>query len=762
MEKNNKKFFNHGLLEEDKLEYRFYQETLVGSCAKKNSLIVLPTGLGKTIIAILLSIIKLHKNPDTKIVFLAPTKPLIQQHHKTFKEFLILDENNFASLTGSVNPEERAEIWDESKIFFYTPQTLQNDIINSRINLKNVSLMIFDEAHRAVGNYAYTFIADKYIKDAKNPQILGITASPGSDKEKIMEIIDNLFIENIEVRTKDSPDVKPYVQEIETEWIRIDLPKDFSEIKNIVEKQLKKCLNFLSKNDLISSTNLKKVNKIDLIRLQKALPKRIKESDEDKQILFDSLKTVALAIRFSYMLELLNTQGISSLSKYLKRLYSSAKEKKTSRTVKELMNQPFMNRINQITEKLIKLGIEHPKIMHLKQILEKQFKTKPESRVIVFCHFRASGKIILNNLDEIDSIRSVRFIGQQSKRGDKGLTQKQQAEILKKFKDGTYNTLIATSVAEEGLDIAECDLIVFYDTVPSAIRDIQRRGRTGRREKGKIIILMTKNTRDESYYWVSYHKKKKMKSLLNEMKEISAHLEAKAKKIPQKKISDYIPKKENEKGPLEKLKIIIDSRESSSSILKVLSKLEVEIETKRLEVGDYILSDRVAIERKTTKDFVDSIIDGRLFKELIKLKNTYSRVFLIVEGEFVYGLIGMNKKAVQGAIISIILDFYTPVIFTEGSKETADWLFKIIKKENAEKRKPVIRHDKTPKDENKTLEFILSGFPNIDNYRAKNLLEYFKTLENIFNAPIDAIKNVEGIGNKIAEDMKKILQTKYD
>jgi Fanconi anemia group M protein len=765
IENSDKKYFNHELLKKDKIEHRFYQEIIVGTCAKQNSLVVLPTGLGKTIIAILISIIKLSKIPQKKVVFLAPTKPLIQQHYDTYKDCLDLDDSNLVLLTGSIAPDKRAKIWNEAKICFYTPQTLQNDIINSQINLNDVSLIIFDEAHRAVGNYSYTFISDSYIRDSKNPQILGITASPGSDKQKILEIIQNLHIEKIEVRTDESPDVKPYIQPTEIEWIKIDLPEDFSTIKKILEEKLKECLIFLSENNLINSTSISSVNRTDLIKLQKSIPQKIKKADEeesDKKILFDSLKRCALAIRFTYMLELLETQGISSLSKYLDKLYKSTSKKSTSRTVKELMNQIFMNRINQITQKLIDEGIEHPKISILKDILEKQFKTKPESRVIVFCHFRVSGKIILSNLQEIDEIKPIRFVGQQNKAGDKGLSQKEQIQILENFKLGIYNTLIATSVAEEGLDIAECDLIIFYDTVPSAIRDIQRRGRTGRRAPGRVIILMTKGTRDESYYWVSYHKKKKMNSLLDDMVEISNKLEESRKKKPQKKISDFIPKDKKGSKKEKNVKIIVDSRESSSKILKILSKLDVKIESKKLDIGDYILSNRVAVERKTSKDFIDSIIDGRLFKEIIKLKNTYSRAFVVIEGEFIYGLIGLNKNAIQGAIISIFLDYYIPVIFTETAEETAEWLYKIGKREISEKRKPVIRPDKTPQDMKKVQEFILSGFPDIDNYRAKQLLSYFQTLEKIFNAPIEAITNVQGIGDKIAEKIKEILEYKYE
>ncbi len=765
MENRTKKYFNHKLLKKDKIEYRAYQEAIMGACANKNSLVVLPTGLGKTIIAILICIVRLHKYPGSQIIFLAPTKPLIQQHYQTFKELSNFNEDQMVLITGAISPEKRVNLYKTGQFFFITPQTLQNDIINSRIDLSNVSLIVFDEAHRAIGNYAYVLIAEKYITNAKFPQILAITASPGSIKEKILEIIENLHIKKIEVRTEDSPDVKPFIQPIELKWLRIDLPKEFNEIKNILETKLKECLLILKKNALINSINISSINRTDLIKLQKSLPRKIQEANENKQELFESLRTVAIAIRFSYMLELLETQGISSLSRYLDKLYEDSSKKDSSRTIRDLMSQPFMNKINQISKNLIKKGVEHPKIPILQDLLEKQFRKKPESRVIIFCHFRVTTKTLEKIFQDNPIIKAARFVGQQTKTGDKGLSQKDQIIILDNFKSGIYNTLIATSVAEEGLDIAECDMIIFYDTVPSAIRDIQRRGRTGRKKPGKVIILTAKNTRDESYYWVSYSKKKKMKSLLDDLIEISQKLDAQAKSHTQTSISDFIiknKKKNNEKQDI-KIQIIVDSRESSSSILKHLSKMGADIKIEKLDIGDYILSDKVAIERKTVNDLINSIIDSRLFKELKSLKSVYLKTFLVIEGEIIYEFSRIRKEALQGAIVSVMLDFYVPVIFTKSPEETAEWLYKLAKKEQIKGKKPLIRPDKTPLSYNikRIQEFILAGFPDIDSKRAQDLLNYFGSLEEIFNAPIEALMNVKGIGKKIAKQIKEILKAKY-
>ena len=228
------KFFTHKLIKQGAVERRLYQETILGTCSSVNSLVILPTGLGKTIIAALIAVNRLSKYPNSQIIFLAPTKPLVAQHYQTFKDILVLDEE-LQMLTGSTAAKKRGVIFKNAKILFYTPQTLQNDIITGVVNLTDVSFIIFDEAHRAVGEYAYCFIADRFVQTATHPLILGITASPGATKEKINTVLENLSIHNIEVRTEKSPDVVQYVQEIEIRWIKVELPPEFQEIKTRIE-----------------------------------------------------------------------------------------------------------------------------------------------------------------------------------------------------------------------------------------------------------------------------------------------------------------------------------------------------------------------------------------------------------------------------------------------------------------------------------------------------------------------------------------------
>src|SRR3989344_4713831 len=191
---------------------RLYQETIFSTAAQKNTLVVLPTGIGKTNVFLMLAAHRLKQFPNSKVLFIGPTRPLVEQYILVFRKHFDIKEDEMAVFTGFVSPGKRAEMLKSAKVIFSTPQGLENDIISGRIRLDDVSLLGVDEAHRAVGGYAYVFIAKKYQKTALYPRILALTASPGSDLEKISEVCSNLFIEEIEVRTPDDPDVKPYVQ----------------------------------------------------------------------------------------------------------------------------------------------------------------------------------------------------------------------------------------------------------------------------------------------------------------------------------------------------------------------------------------------------------------------------------------------------------------------------------------------------------------------------------------------------------------------
>ncbi|NVM28635.1 MAG: DEAD/DEAH box helicase family protein [Candidatus Helarchaeota archaeon] len=749
-------FFQHPLLKQNALERRLYQETILGTCNNINSLIILPTGLGKTIIALLIAVSRLNKYSNSKIIFCAPTKPLVSQHYHTFKSVLVSDEG-LEMLTGSIAPEKRGALFTDAKILFYTPQTLQNDIITGIAKLADVSLIIFDEAHRAVGEYAYNFIADQYVKTANHPLILGMTASPGATREKIDAVLENLFIKNIEIRTEKSPDVINYVQPIEMKWQRIELPLEFREIKQLIESKYKDILKYLKTYNYLDSYDISRVTKQNLLSAQTRIRKALTASSSPTADDYELVANAAMAIRFSYMLELLGTQGLNSLLSYLEKIIKTASGKRSSRVLRELVQSPFFIELKNKVSLLLEKGMDHPKYGALQKYLQNQFKKNKTSRVIVFTQYRVTAQLVTDKLEEIGDLKPIRFVGQQSKPGDKGLGQKRQLEILEQFKEGIYNVLVATSVAEEGLDIAECDLVIFYDVVPSEIRYVQRKGRTGRKRPGEVFILMARGTRDEGYYWAAQRKQREMYRILNDLQELARK---KYRRIDsgQTQIEKFVPKKKVD------FEIIVDHRESSSSLVKDLVTEGFKIKLAQLPVADYRLGTRVLIERKTCQDFSKSIIDGRLFKEIKELKQNSTHSLLLIEGEDLYTVSTLKPEAIRAACVSIMLDFNIPIIFTKDGKESARFFRTIARREmEKEKGKKVVptRFEKAPQKTSEIQEFVVAGLPGIDTIRARKLLHKLKTIENVFTAEEEELQDVEGIGKKLAERIRKIIGAKY-
>ena len=224
-------YISHPFVAPDLMEKRAYQFSISMNALEGNTLVVIPTGLGKTAIALIVAASRLYQNGG-RVLMLEPTKPLVEQHIRYFKRHLAIpgdSETIFAMFTGEASPEKRRSEWLAASVVLATPQVIKNDIIAGRYDLADVSLLIVDEGHRAVGNYAYVFLAGRYMETAKDPLILAMTASPGGNKEKIADILENLHIKSVETRTETDPDVRPYVHEKEIEVIHVDLPPDLKD-----------------------------------------------------------------------------------------------------------------------------------------------------------------------------------------------------------------------------------------------------------------------------------------------------------------------------------------------------------------------------------------------------------------------------------------------------------------------------------------------------------------------------------------------------
>jgi len=495
------------ILRIDLLEDRKYQKTIAETASKKNTLVVLPTGMGKTLIAIFVAVQRLEKFHDSKVLITAPTRPLSAQHKKSFENFTNINPEEIVLITGKIRPKERAKLYQEAKIITATPQCIKNDLENKLLNLENFSFVTFDEAHRCMKDYAYTYVAKKYMLQAKNHLILGLTASPGATYERIDDINKNLFIKAVEIRTELDKDVEEYVKPIARELIYVDLPEEFKKIKVLLEESLKEILYWLKEHHY---TRTYKPSKKELLMLQKKIGSRFMEGVKSYSSMWAMIK-LAEAIKLEHALELLETQGISPLFDYTKKLKVSNKK-----TDKRLLKNPRVIEALKITEELHE-KIDHPKFEKLLYIVKDFVKEDPRVKIIIFANYRFTVDKI-NGLLKNNGIKSEILIGQAIKEG-KGLTQQQQIEIIKKFGDGEFNVLVTSSIGEEGLDIVATNYAIFFEPVASEIRVIQRRGRVGRQTAGKVIFLITKGTRDEAYYWAAFRKEKKMKGILYDLKK---------------------------------------------------------------------------------------------------------------------------------------------------------------------------------------------------------------------------------------------------
>ncbi len=500
-------------MEEIKIQPREYQQKILESCKKESCLVVLPTGTGKTLIAIMLAIERFKKFPLGKILILAPTRPLIEQHILSFKKNLPEDWADMQLFTGKTPSEKRKEIWKTAEFIFSTPQCIANDLKNNLYSLEEVSLLIEDECHRCLKNYSYNLISQIYKEQSKNPLVLGLTASPGSDKETITKVCENLGIKNVEIRTRESEDVKPYLQEMKFEKILVDFPPEFEEMRQLLKTIYDEKIQELRNRKVFYSFP----SKTELIKLQRKIFTHLGNGNKDGNYLM-AASICAQAIKIQHALELLETQTFSAFLDYLENLKKQADEKKSKGVQRLVQDKRFLMAytIAMTTD------IEHPKLKKLLEIIKGTLEINKNAKIIIFAQFRDSVRKISDSLNELEGIKSKTFVGQAKKGEGKtatGLNQKEQKKIIEEFSEGKINCLVATSIAEEGLDIPEVNEVIFYEPVPSAIRSIQRRGRTARLMKGTLKILITKDTRDQTFHYASQAREKRMHKAIASIKD---------------------------------------------------------------------------------------------------------------------------------------------------------------------------------------------------------------------------------------------------
>ena len=743
-------WIEHKYINKNTIEGRRYQQNLAMSVLKKgNTMIIAPTAMGKTVVAALISAERLKNYENSKILILAPSKPLTLQHEKSFKTFL---NTSVVSLTGNDKPDDRKQLWNDNQVICATPQTIESDIISRLYDFKDVSLIIFDECHHAVGSYSYVYLAQKYVQQAKNQLILGLTASPGWEEKKIKEVSHNIYVNEIIIKSEDDPDVAPYFNQIETKWIKVKLTPELQEVKKLMDESLKLRLQTLKKLGIIDS--IAKPSKREILVEQSRLQQKIASESMPKKEYFTGISLLTEVINIMHSKELLETQTLKTLNNYFKRL-----EKKKTKASRSLKNDFKFNKAVMLVRRYIDEGKDHPKIIRLIQLINQIMKEDKTNKIIVFSQFRDTTKTIHEYCKEND-IKSLRFYGQASHDNDKGLSQKKQIETIEAFKHEDYNVLISTSVAEEGIDIPSVDYVILYEPVPSEIRMIQRKGRTGRKHEGEMFILMTKGTLDESYYWSSQRKERAMKNnVYNTYRKNNITLENHV--ADKEDVTPY--KQEFTTEDDAEVVIYVDYREKNSNMMRELDKIKCEIRVKNMGVGDYQITDDIIIERKTVEDFSKSITDKRLYQQAKELVSNCNHPLMIIEGENIYHTF-LHPNAIRGALAAITIDFKIPVIQTQNETDTAFMLKRIaLRQQDKDSKKEVsVRTSTKPVMLPEQQLFIVESFPSIGPVNAKNLLRHFKSIKNMINANKKELKEVEGIGEKTAKSIIEISQKEFN
>ena len=696
-------FVVHPLIMEKTVQWRDYQIELALSALNVSSLITLPTGLGKTIIAALVTAHKLWSDKGGWVLLLAPTKPLCLQHFENLQRILNLNGDEIALWTGEIPIRQRHKSF---RLLICTPQLIFNELASQRLSLGDLSLLILDEAHRGVRDYAYVPIVQIYARQRGEHHTVGFTASPGSP-QRLAEMASNLKLEKLLIKSEEDASVRKYIQKITPHLLPVQLSPFMSEIRDLLLAQLQEELSKPGIKELIST------NRPSFRRITEAMAQVSKESQlrrSERGGAPKSLKMVMHSQRISQAIELAKMQ--------------------------------------------VSLDPPNPKLSMLEQILNKEVSVNGK-KVIIFVSYRLSADEIMTYLSRKGQIRVTQLIGQRVSSGLGGMTQREQKRAIDEFKHGDYDVLIATQVGEEGLDIFGADAIIFYDNTPSAIRFVQRIGRTARFFPGDAYILYFSGTSDERYLWIARRRESSMKRLIKTI-ATDRGPETERKRTPKGDLSGFLTK---EAEP-EKVKVIVDERERQSGVTQELAKLGALLEFKTLDIGDYIVSEDIIIERKTTKDFSVSIIDGRLFSQAGQMKELYALPVVLIEGEDLFSVTGVHPNAIRGALISLIVDFQIPVIQAASSSETASYIFRIAEREQLEKKRfPRIRGEKKPPSLKQMQMYVVSGLPFVERTTARKLLEKFRTPLNVFNASASDLMEVEGIGKIKASKIKEVLET---
>jgi len=849
------------LLVDGVLEDRGYQRQLAEAALRTHTLVCLPTGLGKTAVSLLVTAERLAGDVVNKSLLLAPTKPLVQQHAEFYREALEVPDDEVVVYTGDTRPDSRADLWSGARVVAATPEVVENDLVGSRIDLSDVVHCTFDECHRATGDYAYNYIAERYHEQARDPLVTGMSASPGDDEEAILEVCHNLGLRQVEVMTEEDADVDDYTHETTVDWERVELPETVIEIRDAVNEVIRDRLTKLKELG-VTSTTQPDISEREIQTIQGKL-RELMNNDQSEG--YEGMSFLAEVRKLRTAVTYAETQSVESLRRYFERQTEAARTSGASKADQRMVSEP---KIREAVRRAEDYDDLHPKFRRTRMLIAQTLGIENGERVIVFTESRDTAETLTDFLNEHFTAR--KFVGQSDTDGSDGMTQTEQQETLDEFRAGEFEVLVSTSVAEEGLDVPEVDLVLFYEPVPTAIRAIQRKGRTGRQTEGAVSVLLAEDTRDEAYFWKARNDQKRMREELRSLKSITGEIEGEL--TSQTEVAEFEEDRTesssggtaNDDGPHEtggepetddgeattigrepattsqaaddgqagldafagddgsggsdrgigggagdassatadsdgaagsvdrngpddsadrgdpdgeiatasagdeeSIEIVVDQRELDASIAKDLSRKEAVVtRLETLAVGDYVLSDRVVVERKTVSDFLDTLTGGderSMFEQVKDDARYYARPIVVVEGEDLYGERSVHPNAIRGALASLAVDFGASVLRTTDEDETTELLSTIAAREQEDDDRTVSVHgEKSSKTLAEQQEYVVASVAEVGPVTAESLLGEFGSVEAVITASVEDLQAADGVGEVTAERVREVVGSDYD
>lgn len=872
----------HDLLVQGAIEARGYQLSAVDHCLSASTLLVLPTGMGKTPIEVMVLAERL-RSPGGRGIMLAPTNALVNQHLSDLKNLLNLsDDDEIVSLTGSIPPKKRQAIWQSAKIVVATPQVVRNDVQNGITRLDDVALLIVDEAHRATGNHAMAQVGDLFAEQNPEGLLIAATASPGYVEAEINEVCNRLRIVNIHARPPGDALLAPYATGLEVNDVFVEVPDELRLLAQPLEIWLNRIverlrrLGFYTRQGHITAGGLQEAQKRISISI-----------GNGESFGYRAAKENGIAMRLTHLISSILCQGVAATRETLSRIGKGGADEKKS--TKEFAADP---RISQLKDTLNSMDECHNKVTMVRRMVRRQIKESPESRIIVFANYRDTVDEISRVLQDVEGAIPQRFVGQANREGSAGMSQKVQLESLDAFRSGDANVLVATSVGEEGLDVPNADLVIFYEPVGSEIRTIQRRGRTGRQRAGTVHVLIAKGTRDEGARASAKSREARMFRAIQQVRRkrggnsidsegsnldaftlddgssTAIFLNSESERLAPE-IDDTVPpilvveeeKVESKIDPTNLARrmrpsgqvgldsyptesvsermiiespvltaetlvqsivndpilpegdgviVSIDHREGKSALAARLRQEGLTVEIVNLPVGDVKISDRILIERKGTRDFVDSLLDGRLLDQASRLVGAAPRSLLVLEGNDLFQHRAVDGQAIMGALATLTLDYGLPVVTSADTAETARFIAVSARRETkmlenlsetAQERLRASEHPDMASDAEENAAIVaansaadgifdsvtpildategtmseerrremhgitrsmLEQVPGIGPALASRILDRWPTMAALANATNDEIVQVPGLSVNLAQEIVRILHGSGD